>query len=821
MVWFQVCGRPVGEENPKSGSTQALLLVLVDSIVFFLLAVVQRQSLSPPSCMLIEKILFAMILVAAGLLLYLQSAHLTPVHSQSTPLLDDNEDNSPPHTGSFSLNSDIRKDLVQTNIKDSGEETCTFPSDTPDSCQLPLDMSLLAPGTTVHCVGPSVDSLVPWSMLICGPATDCMSGVVTHGRALIAIHGGPGQSSAVLQGLASLSAEIPLILYDQRNSGRSFILPTPSSTNIELTMKNYVNELSTVLDQFAVTSAHLLGHSFGASIAIDFAHAHPEHVASLTLLSPVIDGGWWREDADFHRKYVKNQIQDEVPSVGDQASSQELMTRWVLGASIQMSDVEPLLCRPSGEVYQTVWGESEDNPNGQVHDYHREEWLKETARRGIGNNQENRIPILLGCGLLDEATPSRMLSVMKTLNDVVNQEEKTFGFVGATSSSPSSSSAVPLVILPHSAHLVANSDWKYYVAAVGSFIRGEKVHPIGLTSKHEKRTVALSGDDSSDIIKKRNEKSILSTTSVETTIKSMQSTLRALESDPTVARRSYPYLGRLLVLNQAPPSGLQQLSPKDMSDLLRSLVDPNANIDWDVVQAVVDVWYVATILDSTKLHDPTLRPPKGVFDALCTRLKSYRVSNSPIDRIMYYVVGFGLHRLNVDGAPTFSPYNWKDIAKSGDMDMKRQYPAVYIYLLTHVYIYNTDFGTLPMEHVSVNVREEVEAAVQEMIEMMPLGMEERGFGRIFHGMMDPSKKTTEGLVVVDADTQYDCVCEMFFTAARVYGREHPVVNALAVLVYEFLSLRISNEREDMKNRGHLLAVCVGSWAVWEESPSYI
>ena len=225
--------------------------------------------------------------------------------------------------------------------------------------------------------------------------------------------------------------------------------------------------------------------------------------------------------------------------------------------------------------------------------------------------------------------------------------------------------------------------------------------------------------------------------------------------------------------------------------------------------------YVGSILNPDRLNDPTLRPPEALLAALSQRLiDDYRSSKSPVDRIMYYVVGFGLHRLGVENAPAFTPYNWKEIATSDGMDMKKNYPVVYIYLLTHVYIYNTDFGTVPLHDLPDAVRQEIVDAVDELIRFVPLAFQERGFDRTYAGMVAPFSS-------MNVNAMYDCVSEMLFTLTRVHGKEHPLANALAVRMYEWLSTRITDAEEDKKYHGHLLAVTVGAWAVWEGATVYI
>lgn len=49
-------------------------------------------------------------------------------------------------------------------------------------------------------------------------------------------------------------------------------------------------QVERALDRAGVMTAHLIGHSIGAAVAVDFAFLHPRRVASLTLAGPLMLG---------------------------------------------------------------------------------------------------------------------------------------------------------------------------------------------------------------------------------------------------------------------------------------------------------------------------------------------------------------------------------------------------------------------------------------------------------------------------------------------------------------------------------------------------
>jgi pimeloyl-ACP methyl ester carboxylesterase len=110
---------------------------------------------------------------------------------------------------------------------------------------------------------------------------------------LNAVQAGRGPDVVLVHGLgASLAFWYPQIAptlgrmfrttaYDLRGHGRSGVPPSGYG------VASMAQDLEAILDGFAIPSAHLLGHSFGALIVIDFALRRPDRVRSLVLADPV------------------------------------------------------------------------------------------------------------------------------------------------------------------------------------------------------------------------------------------------------------------------------------------------------------------------------------------------------------------------------------------------------------------------------------------------------------------------------------------------------------------------------------------------------
>lgn len=105
------------------------------------------------------------------------------------------------------------------------------------------------------------------------------------GAPVILLHGGPGTPSVYLKSLEALADERVVVRYDQLGAGYSDVVRDTSLFNIP----HFVEELELLRRHLGLDRVHLYGHSWGASLALEYYRAHPEHVASLILASETLD----------------------------------------------------------------------------------------------------------------------------------------------------------------------------------------------------------------------------------------------------------------------------------------------------------------------------------------------------------------------------------------------------------------------------------------------------------------------------------------------------------------------------------------------------
>ena len=81
--------------------------------------------------------------------------------------------------------------------------------------------------------------------------------------------------------MPALAERYRTVRYDLRPFGESTVPDQPYKTT---------DDLLAVMDALKIERAHLMGHSFGGGVAIDFALAHPARVASLVLVNSGVTG---------------------------------------------------------------------------------------------------------------------------------------------------------------------------------------------------------------------------------------------------------------------------------------------------------------------------------------------------------------------------------------------------------------------------------------------------------------------------------------------------------------------------------------------------
>jgi len=102
-----------------------------------------------------------------------------------------------------------------------------------------------------------------------------------RGPAVILLHGAFLDRGTWDHQMPALAARYRTVRYDIRPFGESTVPDKPYKTT---------DDLLALLDALKIERAHLVGHSFGGGVAIDFALEHPSRVASLALVNSGVTG---------------------------------------------------------------------------------------------------------------------------------------------------------------------------------------------------------------------------------------------------------------------------------------------------------------------------------------------------------------------------------------------------------------------------------------------------------------------------------------------------------------------------------------------------
>jgi proline iminopeptidase len=261
------------------------------------------------------------------------------------------------------------------------------------------------------------------------------------GLPLVVLHGGPGSTHLGLGVLEPLSDERRVVFYDQLGCGNSSQPSDPSLWTVEL----FLAELANLRDALGLERIHLLGHSWGGMLALEYALTQPGGLESLVLSSSLSSARLWEEEALRLRRELPPEVlsvlerHEAAGTVHDpeyEEATREFYRRHFCRLDPWPPLVEEVLRALRKEVYETMWGPNEMRPTGTLAGWEITEQLGEIT-----------VPTLVLCGRYDEATPRQAETIAHALG-------------GETE----------LVVLEHSAHLSLIEETERYLATVRAFL---------------------------------------------------------------------------------------------------------------------------------------------------------------------------------------------------------------------------------------------------------------------------------------------------------------------------------------------------------------
>ena len=122
---------------------------------------------------------------------------------------------------------------------------------------------------------------------------------------VVLIHGGPGGNHAAFLNLLALRDERSVILYDQLDCGLSDHPGKPENW----TVARFTSEVDAVRRALHIPRWHVLGQSWGGTIALEYGARRPPELAGLVLASPLVSTRSWIADANTLRARLPAAVQ--------------------------------------------------------------------------------------------------------------------------------------------------------------------------------------------------------------------------------------------------------------------------------------------------------------------------------------------------------------------------------------------------------------------------------------------------------------------------------------------------------------------------------
>lgn len=226
-----------------------------------------------------------------------------------------------------------------------------------------------------------------------------IEGADKPGTPILLLHGGPGATSYGFAPFAALADERPVVFYDQLGCGRSERPDDPSLW----TIPRFVAELAAVRAALGLDEVHLLGHSWGTILALEYLMTQPAGVRSVAFASPSFDIPAWLEDtarlradlpADVQATLAAHEAAGTTAAPGYQDAVTAFYQRHLLRLDPWPEPMTQSFEQMGIAVYNHMWGPNEFTATGSLKDYDRTDALAHLD-----------LPVLYTAGEFDEARP--------------------------------------------------------------------------------------------------------------------------------------------------------------------------------------------------------------------------------------------------------------------------------------------------------------------------------------------------------------------------------------------------------------------------------
>jgi proline iminopeptidase len=180
------------------------------------------------------------------------------------------------------------------------------------------------------------------------------------------------------------------------------------------TVEHYVEELHVLRKELGLKKMHLLGHSWGGSLAAAYVLAHgTDGIASVILSSPLLSTTAWVEDANIQRNQLPKDVQrmlteHEKAGTTDsdeyEAASEVYYERHMYAGKRPKPTTDCEAAPWNKVIYEYMWGPQEFYATGTLIDFDVTDRLHEID-----------VPVLFITGEFDEARPETVAGFQKLI----------------------------------------------------------------------------------------------------------------------------------------------------------------------------------------------------------------------------------------------------------------------------------------------------------------------------------------------------------------------------------------------------------------------
>lgn len=232
---------------------------------------------------------------------------------------------------------------------------------------------------------------------------------------LLCLHGGPGANWLHMKPYEVFADVRRVVFYDQLGAGNSAV-EGPHDVSL-WTPELYVEEVDAVREALGLERVHVLGHSWGGMLAMQYAATRPDGLVSLIAQSsPPSVPGWMPEVARLRSELpaeVEATLREhEAAGTTDSPEYEEAMMVFYVR---HLCRVDPWpdwlgecfrILEENPEVYHSMNGPSEFHVIGSIRDWQSKDRLGEID-----------VPTLLVSGRHDEATPATVRPYAERIGD--------------------------------------------------------------------------------------------------------------------------------------------------------------------------------------------------------------------------------------------------------------------------------------------------------------------------------------------------------------------------------------------------------------------